>query len=95
MVTLSVQATGVAIMATGMVLVIVSRNIDLSVGSIVGVVAMTYALLMTDWFPRIFGLGADIPFLWIIALASGSRSARRSARSRASSSPTSACRRSS
>ena len=48
MVTLSVQATGVAILATGMVLVIVSRNIDLSVGSLVGFVAMAYALLMTD-----------------------------------------------
>ncbi len=41
MVTLAVQASGVAIMATGMVLIIVSRNIDLSVGSIVGVVAMS------------------------------------------------------
>ena len=29
-----------AVMATGMVLVIVSRNIDLSVGSIVGLIAM-------------------------------------------------------
>ena len=43
MVTLAVQATGVAIIATGMVLVIVSRNIDLSVGSLVGIIAMTYA----------------------------------------------------
>src|SRR3954470_18381656 len=49
LITLSVQASGVAIMATGMVLVIVSRNIDLSVGSIVGVTAMAYALLQTDW----------------------------------------------
>ena len=31
---LSVQSSAVAIMATGMVLIIVSRNIDLSVGSI-------------------------------------------------------------
>src|SRR6187551_2505463 len=38
MVTLAVQASGTAIMATGMFLIIVSRNIDLSVGSIVGVV---------------------------------------------------------
>ena len=38
LITLSVQAAGVAVMATGMVLVIVTRNIDLSVGSIVGVV---------------------------------------------------------
>jgi D-xylose transport system permease protein len=70
MVTLAVQASGVAIMATGMVLIIVSRNIDLSVGSIVGVVAMCYALLMTDWLPAL-GLGLDTPFQWIVALAIG------------------------
>src|SRR5687768_14728369 len=33
---LSVQTASVAVMATGMVLVIVTRNIDLSVGSILG-----------------------------------------------------------
>jgi D-xylose transport system permease protein len=71
MVTLAVQATGVAIIATGMVLVIVSRNIDLSVGSLVGLIAMTYALLMTDWMPNILGMGADFPFRWAIALALG------------------------
>jgi len=51
------------------VLVIVSRNIDLSVGSIVGVVSMVYALLMTDILPKI--LGFDNPFLWVIALLLG------------------------
>jgi D-xylose transport system permease protein len=70
MVTLAVQASGVAIMATGMVLIIVSRNIDLSVGSIVGVCAMSYALLMTDWLPAI-GIGLDNPFQWLIALGLG------------------------
>lgn len=70
MITLAVQASGVAIIATGMVLVIVSRNIDLSVGSIVGVVAMSYALLMTDWLPAL-GLALDSPFQWLIALAIG------------------------
>ena len=70
MLTLAVQATGVAIMATGMVLVIVSRNIDLSVGSIVGFVAMSYALLQTDWLPAL-GLGVDNPSMWIVALALG------------------------
>lgn len=70
MITLAVQASGVAIMATGMVLIIVSRNIDLSVGSIVGVVAMSYALLMTDWLPAL-GLTLDTPFQWLIALAIG------------------------
>jgi D-xylose transport system permease protein len=71
MITLAVQASGVAIIATGMVLVIVSRNIDLSVGSLVGVIAMTYALLMTDVMPNILGMGADFPFRWVIALAIG------------------------
>ena len=51
MVTLAVQAAGIAIIATGMVMVIVSRNIDLSVGSLAGLIAMIYALLMTDWLP--------------------------------------------
>ncbi len=71
MVTLAVQASGVAIIATGMVLIIVSRNIDLSVGSLVGIIAMTYALLMTDWMPNVLGIGADFPFRWVIALALG------------------------
>ena len=71
MITMAVQAAGIAIIATGMVLVIVSRNIDLSVGSLVGLIAMTYALLMTDWFPHIFGIGPDVPFQWVLALALG------------------------
>ena len=70
MVTLAVQASGIAIIATGMVLVIVSRNIDLSVGSLVGLIAMSYALLMTDWMPAL-GIGADFPFRWAIALGLG------------------------
>ncbi len=70
MTTLAVQAAAIAIIATGMVLVIVSRNIDLSVGSLVGIIAMTYALLMTDWLPAL-GLGSDVPFNWAIALGLG------------------------
>jgi D-xylose transport system permease protein len=70
MVTLAIQATGVAIMTTGMVLIIVSRNIDLSVGSVVGFVAMSYALLQTEWLPSL-GLGIDSPYLWIVTLALG------------------------
>jgi D-xylose transport system permease protein len=71
MITLAVQASGIAIIATGMVMVIVSRNIDLSVGSVVGVIAMSYALLMTHWFPDILGLNPDTPFVWALALAIG------------------------
>ncbi len=71
MITMAVQACGIAIIATGMVLVIVSRNIDLSVGSLVGFIAMSYALLMTDWFPRVLGIPAGAPYQWILALAIG------------------------
>ena len=71
MMSLAVQASGIAVISTGMVLVIVSRNIDLSVGSIVGIVAMTYAVLMTDILPHVVGLGVDFPFRWLIALALG------------------------
>jgi D-xylose transport system permease protein len=52
-----------------MTLIIVSRNIDLSVGSIVGVVSMVYAQLMHTWLPS--WIGFDHPLMWIIALAVG------------------------
>jgi D-xylose transport system permease protein len=72
MITLAVQTSGTAIMATGMVLVIVSRNIDLSVGSQVGVIAMVYAVLMTDFLPDVIGFPeVGSPLMWIIALALG------------------------
>jgi D-xylose transport system permease protein len=67
--TLSVQAASVAIIATGMVLVIVSRNIDLSVGSVVGLIAMVYAVLMHEVYPGTIGVDTD--YGWILALAAG------------------------
>jgi D-xylose transport system permease protein len=69
LVNLAVQSVSIAIIATGMTLIIVSRNIDLSVGSIVGVVAMTYAQLMHNVLPG--WIGFDHPLMWIIALAAG------------------------
>ena len=66
---LSVQTSAVGIMATGMVLVIVSRNIDLSVGSMVGVVGMVMAMMQTEWLPPIMGLGN--PWIWVVTLAIG------------------------
>jgi D-xylose transport system permease protein len=71
MITMAVQATGIAILATGMVLIIVSRNIDLSVGSLVGLISMSYALLMSDWFPHILGIAPGAPLQWVLALAIG------------------------
>src|SRR6516162_3182696 len=49
---LSVQSASIAIMATGMVLIIVSRNIDLSVGSVLGFLGYTMAMLQTQWIPN-------------------------------------------
>lgn len=48
---LAVQSSVVGVMATGMVFVIVARNIDLSVGSVLGFVGMFVAFLQVDIFP--------------------------------------------
>ncbi len=74
---LSVQSTSVAIMATGMVLIIVSRNIDLSVGSLLGFLAYAMALVQTDGMFAFFGLDVSVDglqgkaFVWVVALAFG------------------------
>ena len=54
---LSVQTSYIGIMATGMVLVIITRNIDLSVGSIIGVTGMVMGLLQAEYLPPLLGLG--------------------------------------
>jgi D-xylose transport system permease protein len=66
---LSVQTSTVAVMATGMVLVIVSRNIDLSIGSLMAFVGMVMGALQTDILPPL--LGFDHPATWVIALLAG------------------------
>jgi D-xylose transport system permease protein len=66
---LSVQTAVVGIMATGMVLVIVTRNIDLSIGSMLAVIGMFMALLQAEWLPR--WIGFDNPLTWLITLAAG------------------------
>jgi D-xylose transport system permease protein len=74
---LSVQSTSIAIMATGMVLIIVSRNIDLSVGSLLGFLGYTMALVQTDGMIAFFGLDVTFAGLrgssysWVVALAVG------------------------
>lgn len=68
---LSVQSASIAIMATGMVLVIVSRNIDLSVGSLLGFLGYTMAMVQAIWIPQTLGLGFDQPYTWVVALAIG------------------------
>jgi len=68
---LSVQSASIAIMATGMVLIIVSRNIDLSVGSLLGFLGYVMAVAQARWIPEVFGFGFDHRYTWIIALAIG------------------------
>jgi D-xylose transport system permease protein len=68
---LSVQTSSVAIMATGMVMVIVMRNIDLSVGSVEGVIGMVMGYAQVHFLIRVVGLDLGNPWIWLIALAVG------------------------
>src|SRR6267378_6799621 len=68
---LSVQSASIGIMATGMVLIIVSRNIDLSVGSMLGFLGYTMAMIQADWIPNALGLGFGQPYTWVVTLIIG------------------------
>ena len=63
---LSVQTSSIAIMATGMVLIIVMRHIDLSVGSIIGFVSTIIGVAQVHILPVYLGL--DNPAIWVIAV---------------------------
>ncbi|WP_171173260.1 sugar ABC transporter permease [Ruegeria sp. HKCCD8929] len=72
---LTIQTVSVAIMATGMVFIIVTRHIDLSVGALLAtcsaIMAMTQTLILPSWL----GLGLNHPITpWVtilIGLTSG------------------------
>jgi D-xylose transport system permease protein len=66
---LAVQSSVVGIMATGMVLVIVSRNIDLSVGSLLGFTGMVIAYLQVHVLP--LGAAWNWPLTILCGLALG------------------------
>jgi D-xylose transport system permease protein len=57
-------------MATGMVMIIVSRNIDLSVGSMLAFVGYTMAMIQSEWLPGLTGV-ESAPWIWIVTLAAG------------------------
>lgn len=67
--TLTLQTASVAVMATGMVFVIVTRNIDLSIGSLLGVVGMVMGVLQVQVLPDYVGLGS--PSIWVITVLVG------------------------
>jgi len=66
---LSVQTASIGIMACGMVLVIITRHIDLSVGSMLGFCAMIMGLLQVEILPQYLGLGH--PSIWVITCIAG------------------------
>lgn len=66
---LSVQSSSIAVMSTGMVLVIVMRHIDLSVGSILGVTGMIMAVFQVNYLMPTFGF--NNPAVMIGTLAAG------------------------
>ncbi|WP_439155097.1 sugar ABC transporter permease [Yoonia sp.] len=68
---LTVQTVSVAIMATGMVFVIVTRNIDLSVGALLAVCSAVIAMVQTQVLPGYFGLELGSPWIAPLAVLSG------------------------
>ncbi len=68
---LTIQTVSVAIMATGMVFVIVTRNIDLSVGGLLAVCSALMAMTQTELMPHVLGLGFNHPMTWAIAIVVG------------------------
>lgn len=66
---LSVQTASVAVMATGMVFIIVTRHIDLSVGSLLGFIGMTIGWLQAQVLPDLLGIGH--PAIWVITIFCG------------------------
>lgn len=66
---LSVQTSSIAVMATGMVLIIVTRHIDLSVGSLLGVTAMMMGVVQVWILPNLIGF--EHPMIWVITVIVG------------------------
>ncbi len=68
---LTIQTVSVAIMATGMVFVIVTRNIDLSVGSLLATCSAMMAMTQTLVAPGWLGLGLEHPLIAPLAIVVG------------------------
>jgi D-xylose transport system permease protein len=68
---LTIQTVSVAIMATGMVFVIVTRHIDLSVGALLATCSAVMAMTQTQWLPNMLGLELGDPLIPWITIAAG------------------------
>ena len=63
---LLVQTSAIAVMSTGMVLIIVMRNIDLSVGSMLSFIGVVTGVAQVYWLSP--WLGSDNPVIWIVGV---------------------------
>lgn len=68
---LTIQTVSVAIMATGMVFVIVTRHIDLSVGALLATCTAVMGMAQTAWLPQVLGLELGHPMIPWITIAIG------------------------
>ncbi|MFD1697142.1 sugar ABC transporter permease [Roseibium aestuarii] len=68
---LTIQTVSVAIMATGMVFIIVTRHIDLSVGALLATVSAIMAVTQTQFLPQVVGLELGHPLIWVLAIVAG------------------------
>ena len=68
---LTIQTVSVAIMATGMVFIIVTRHIDLSVGALLATCSAVMAMMQTQWLPQTLGLGLGHPLIPWLAILTG------------------------
>lgn len=68
---LTIQTVSVAIMATGMVFVIVTRHIDLSVGALLATCSAVMAMTQTQVLPNMLGLELGHPLMPWITIGAG------------------------
>lgn len=68
---ITIQVVSVAIMATGMVFIIVTRHIDLSVGAILALCSALMGILQVTILPKVLGLGIAHPAIAPIAMLAG------------------------
>ncbi len=68
---IAMQTISVAIMATGMVFIIVTRHIDLSVGSLMALCSGVMAMMQTVILPQWLGWGLGHPMIMPVAVLSG------------------------
>ncbi len=68
---LTIQTVSVALMATGMVFVIVTRHIDLSVGSLLATCSAVMAVTQTEILPQWLDLGLNHPATAPVAILAG------------------------